>query len=201
MSSEEDKAIPRRSTRVIGYALFLSVGLYFLVLGGGAIYLLAPLLLPPTIVQNDNSPFFIIGIQALGFVFLGGLMIPGGLIGLKAVHWLVAIGMVLLSLLAAFGPGLLFPPGDIPVSPITIFSGVMVLLCLILLSRLKRVWPVLWRTLLVAGVGTVIAIVVLFWPSPPGVYASQYLNPAMVALILIVGYWFASRARALELES
>src|SRR5207248_692057 len=119
-------------------------------------------------VQNDSS-FFAIGIQALVFVFLGGLIVPGGLVGLKTVHWLDAIGMVLLSLLAAFGPGLLLPPQDIPVSPITSFSGVMALLCLVLLSRLKHVWPVLWRTLLVTSAGAAIAIVVLFWPSPPGV--------------------------------
>ncbi len=200
MSSEEHKAIPRCNPKVIGYALLLSLGLYFLVLGGGAIYLLAPLLLPPTIVQND-TPFFAIGIQALVFVFLGGLMVPGGLIGLKAIHWLVAIGMLLLSLLAAFGPELLLPPQDIPVSPITTFGGVMVLLSLVLLSRLKRVWPVLWRTLLVASAGAAIDIVVLFWPSPPGVYASQYLNTAMVVIILIVGYWFASQASLPELES
>ena len=201
MSSEADKVIPHRRTKSIGSALLLSLGLYFLVLGGGAIYLLAPLLLPPALVQNDTSPFFAISIQALGFVFLGGLMVPGGLLGLKAVHWLVAIGMVLFSFLAAFGPGFLLPSQDIPVSPITTFSGVMVLLCLVSLSRVKRVWPVLWRTLLVAGAGAAIAMVVLFWPSPPGVYASQYLNPALGAIILMGGYWFASRARAPERQS
>ena len=201
MSSEADKAIAHRRSKRIGSALLLSVGLYLLVLGGGAIYLLAPLLLPPALVQNDTSPFFAVSIQALGFVFLGGLLVPGGLLGLKAVHWLVAIGMVLLSFLAAFGPGFLLPSQDIPVSPITTFSGVMVLLCLVLLSRVKRVWPVLWRTLLVAGAGAAIAIVVQLWPSPPGVYVSPYLNPALGAIILLGGYWFASRARVPELES
>lgn len=195
MSSEADNAISQQRTGSIVYSLLLSLGLYFLALGGGVIYFLAPLLLPPPIVQNDNSPFFVVGIQALVFVFLGGLMVPGALLGLKAIHWLVAIGMPLFSLLAAFGPGFLLPPQNIPISPITIFSGVMALLCVIFLTRLKRdIWPILWRTLLVAGLAAAIAITVLFWQSPPGVNASQYLNPAMAVIILVVGYWFASSA-------
>ena len=197
MSSEADNAIPQRRTGSIGYALLLSLGLYFLVLGGVVIYVLAPFLLPPAIVQDNNGPFFIIGIQALGFVFLGGLIVPGALLGLKAIHWLVAIGMLLLSLLAAFGPGFFIPTENIPISPITIFSGVMILLCLIFLGRIKG-GPILWRTLLVAGAAITIASLVLFWPSPPGVYASQYLNPAMLVIILVVGYWFASRAKTSE---
>ena len=126
-------------------------------------------------------------------------MVPGALLGLKAIHWLVAIGMLLLSLLAAFGPGFFIPTENIPISPITIFSGVMILLCLIFLGRLGDAWSAFWRTLLVAGIGAAIASLVLLWPSPPGIYASQYLNPAMLVIILVVGYWFASRAKAPEL--
>ena len=112
---EESKAVSRYPTRVIGPAL-LSLGLSFLVLGGGIIYLLAPVLLPPILVQNDD-PFFTISLQALACVFFGVLLIPAGLIDLKAVHWLLAIGVVLASLLVAFGPTFLLPPEDIPSRP------------------------------------------------------------------------------------
>ena len=58
----------------------------------------------------------------LSLLVLGGgiiylLLIPAGLIDLKAVHWLLAIGVVLASLLVAFGPTFLLPPEDIPSRP------------------------------------------------------------------------------------
>ena len=68
------------------------------------------------------------------------------------------------------------------------------LFCVILLARVKRGWPVLRQTLLVAGGGTLIATIVLWWPSPPGIFLSQWLNPAIAVIIPVVGYGFASRA-------
>ena len=168
MSSEEDQAIAPHNHQDSDSAMVLSAGLYALALGE-AIYLLAALLLPPTAIQNDTT-FFVYGLLGMAFVFIGALLVTGGLISLKGVHWLVVLGGLLVALFAAYGfrwPDWLLPSVDSPFRPFigqfTLGGIMLVLFLVVLLSRWQRVWPALRRPLLVAGAAAAVTIAMLVW--------------------------------------
>src|SRR5450759_1258895 len=96
------KANGAGKTQVLSRTL-LSLGLYGVALGE-ALWL--ALLFWPYVLQNDVFlwPFFL----ATGLVFVASVLILLSLPGLQ-VHWLLAVGTLLISLLVASGQGLLFP--------------------------------------------------------------------------------------------
>ena len=189
------KSFAPGSAQYLSMTLLLSMGLYVVALGEA---FLVALLLWPNAMQ-DNA-FMTIGFLAMIFILMGSFLVLGSLISMK-VHWLLAIGVFLLSLLAAFVQGWLFPSNQTIVFWFLTYGGVVVLLSLILLGRVKGVWSALWRTLLVASVGATIVIAVLVargpddWKYPPDGLDVLLLSLGVGALILIVGYWFARKGR------
>jgi len=168
MTSEQNQAIGSRNPQDSGPAIVLSAGLYALALGE-AVFLLAALLLPPTAIQNDNT-FFAYGLLGMACVFIGSLLVAGGLILLNGAHWIVVLGVLLVGLFAAYvfrWPDWLLPSIDSPFRPfigqLTLGGIILVLFLVVLLSRWQRVWPVLWRPLLVAGAAAVVTIALLAW--------------------------------------
>jgi hypothetical protein len=164
MSSKSDNAKAPGEIQVLGMVL-LSVGFYAMVLG-----LTVPLALLswPGAMANDSS-FDTLFLAV--FLFVGGsLLILASLLCLK-VHWLLVIGVLLFALIAPYVQGRLFPTG--PASWATnwflTYGVVVALLSLILLVRVKRVWPALWRTLLITGASAAI------------VYAIAYVNAQIAA--------------------
>ncbi len=188
------KSFAPGSEKMLGMALLLSLGLYGVALGEA--FLLALLLWPNA--MQDNA-FMGIGFLAMSFINMASLLVLGSLISVR-VHWLLAIGVFLLSLLAAFGLVWLFPSDRTIVFSLT-YGGVVVVLSLILLGRVKGVWSALWRTLLVAGAGAAITIAVVVargpdaWKYPPNGLDVVLVSLGVGALILIVGYWFARSGR------
>ena len=136
MSSASENAKAPAGTPVLGMVL-LSIGLYAMVLGWTV-----PLALLswPGAMGNDSSLGVLV--QAL-FLFVGGsLLILASLLCLK-VHWLLVIGVLLLALLAPFVQGRLFPtdPASWATNWFLTYGAVVVVLSLILLGRVKGVWP------------------------------------------------------------
>ncbi len=186
------KSFAPRSEPMLGMALLLSLGLYGVALGEA--FLLA-LLLWPNALQED--PFLGVVFLAMDFICAASLLVLGSLISAK-VHWLLALGVFLLSLLAAFGLGWLFSSQQ-PLVFFLTYGVVVVVLSLILLARVKGVWATLWRPLLVAGAGAAIAIAVLVargpdaWRNPPNGIDVVLVSLGIGALILVAGFWFAMR--------
>jgi hypothetical protein len=168
----------------------LSLGCYGVALGE-ALWL--ALLLWPYVLQNDVFlwPFFL----ATGLVFLASLLILASLPGLH-VHWLLVVGTFLVSLLAAYGQGWLLP--NAPTYGTAYWSltygGAVLVLSLVLLGRVKGVRPVLWRTLVVTGVGAALPVVFLILRGPADWEAPLYgLDVQLVGLVFgiltpIAGY-------------
>ena len=162
MSSKRDNANAPVGTQVLPLSP-LAMGLYGMVLGEAT-------QLADTFgktIETDISigPFFI----GLFFVIVASLLILVSLLSLK-VHWLLVSGVFSLSLLASFVQGMLFPtnPAYWALFWFLTYGSVVVLLSLILLSRVKGVWPALWRLLLVTGVGATIASAVVVAHGPDG---------------------------------
>lgn len=180
----------------------LSLGLYGVTMGE-ALWL--ALLFWPYVLQNDVFlwPFF----QAVGIVFLSSILILVSLPGLK-VHWLMAVGAFLISLLAAYGQGWLFP--NDPTYGTAYWSltyGLAVeVLSLILLSRVKEIWSGLWRGLLVAGAGAALSITFLFvrgpgdWEAPLYGLDVQFVSLLVGVIIPIVSYRLNGTAAKLSLH-
>lgn len=210
MSSVSENAKAPAGTQVLGMVL-LSMGLYAMVLGWTV-----PLALLswPGAMANDSS--FGVLFQAL-FLFVGGsLLILASLLCLK-VHWLLVIGVLLLALLAPFVQGRLFPTG--PASWATnwflTYGAVVVVLSLILLGRVKGVWPALWRTLLVTGASAAIVYAVAYIcaqvaaagpgpingqpPASSPVYPLASLLVGSVDILIIV-YWLTRKGRESSLS-
>jgi hypothetical protein len=188
------KSFAPASQPMLGMALLLSMGLYGVALGEA--FLLALLLWPNAL--QDNA-FLGVGFLAMSYLNLASLLVLGSLISAN-VHWLLALGVFLLSLLAAFGLGWLFPSQQAIVFSLT-YGVVVIVLSLILLARVKGVWSALWRPLLVAGTGAAIAIAVLVargpdaWRYPPNGLDVLLVSLGVGVLILIGGYWFARSGR------
>lgn len=175
--------------------ILLSLGLYGVALGE-ALWL--ALLFWPYVLQNDVFlwPFFL----AMGLVLLASVLILASLPGLQ-VHWLLVIGTFLISLLAASGQGWLFPndPTYGTVYWSLTYGGAIVVLSLVLLGRVKGAWPVLWRTLLVTGVGAAIPIVFLImrgagdWEAPPYGLDVELVSLVFSVLTIVAGFWLNRR--------
>lgn len=168
MSSEENQTIAPRKSANSGSAIVLSAGVYMLALGE-AIFLLADLLLSPADLQNDAT-FFMYGLLGMALVFFGSLLIAGSLIVLKAVHWLIILGALVLALFAGYGfrwPDWLLPAMDSPFRPFTgqftLGAIMLVLFLAVLLSSWQRLWPTLWKPLLVAIAAIAVSIPLLAW--------------------------------------
>lgn len=176
-------------TQVLSRTL-LSLGLYGVALGE-ALWL--ALLFWPYVLQNDVFlwPFFL----AKGLVFLASVLILLSFPGLR-VQWLMAVGTFLISLLAAYGQGWLFPndPTYGTAYWSLTYGGAVVVPSLILLGRVKGAWPVLWRTLFVTGAGVAIPIVFLVirgpgdWEAPLSGLDVQLVSLVVGVLIPIAGY-------------
>ncbi|HEV2579537.1 MAG TPA: hypothetical protein VGT44_01690 [Ktedonobacteraceae bacterium] len=167
MSGNENPIVVTNNPGESGPAIALSAGLAALTVGE-AIFLLAALILSPSAVQNDIFLAYSLLGQAL--IAIGALLVAGGLIGLSAAHWLVALCVLAVAGFAAYGfhwPDALLPAATNPFRPFIgqfTLSGLMLVLFLgALLSHRQQVWPSLWRPLLVAAVIAAVAIAVVAW--------------------------------------
>ena len=205
MSSKSDNARAPARTQVLGMVL-LSMGLYAMVLGWTV-----PLALLswPGAMANDSS--FSLYFLSLFLLFSGGLLILGSLLCLK-VHWLLVIGVFLVALIVPYLEGRLFPTDPGSWGPIWFltYAVVVLVLSLILLGRVRGIWPVLWRTLLVTGVSAVIVYAAAYVSAqiaaagpgpihgnPPAgspIYPLTSLLVGSIA-ILIIAYWFRRSGR------
>ncbi len=202
-ASENVKALD--GLRVPGLVLF-SMGLYAMVLG-----LTVPLALLswPGAMGNDSSfgPYFL----SLGLLFIGGLLILGSLLCLK-VHWLLVIGVLLVSLLAPYLEGRLFPTDPGSWGPIWFltYAVVVLVLSLILLVRVRGIRGDLWRTLFVTGISAAIVYAVAYvcgqiaasgsgsinGQPPPGIPVYPLVSLLVGSLdILIVFLWLTRKRR------
>lgn len=204
MSSIRDNTQAPGGRQVLGMVL-LSMGLYALVLG-----LTVPLALLswPGAGSNDAS----LGLLLLAVcLFAGGsMLILVSLFCLK-VHWLLVIGVLLVALLAPYVQGRLFPSDPASWAPnwFLTFGVVVLVLSLILLGRVRGIWPALWRTLLVTVVSAGIIFAVAYvcaqvavagsgpinGQPPPGspVYPIVSLLVGSLDILLIV-YWLTRKA-------
>jgi len=158
MSSKSDNTKAPGGRQVLGMIL-LSMGLYTMVLGWT---IPLALLSWPGAGSNDAS---------LGLILLSeALLVGGGLLLLVSLFfliqpWLLVLGMLLLSVLAAFVQRWLFPAAEpyASINWILTFGGAaLVLSCILLLSRIRGIWSVLWRTMLVTGVSAAIVYAVAY---------------------------------------
>jgi hypothetical protein len=209
MSSKSDNTRAHGELQVLGMVL-LSMGLYAIVLG-----LTVPLALLswPGAGSIDASLDFLL----LAVILLGGgiLMLLVSLFCLK-VHWLLVIGVLLVALLAPYVQGRLFPAGPAywATNWFLTFGIVALVLSFILLSRVRGIWPALWRTLLVTGVSSAIVYAVAYvcgqvaavgsgpinGQPPPGspVYPLVSLFVGSADIVIIV-YWLTRNSKETSL--
>ena len=157
MSSISDNTKAPDGRQVLGMVL-LSMGLYAMVLG-----LTVPLALLSWPGAGSNDASLGLAILAVFLLVGGSLLILISLFCLQE-HWLLVIGMILLSLIAPFVQAKLFPAAEPHASRnwIFTFGGVALILSCILLSRVRGIWATLWRTLLVTGVSAAIVYAVAY---------------------------------------
>ena len=166
MSSQRDNANTPGGSQVPSMSLpsmsLLAMGLYGMALGEAVQWALQ---FWPGTSQNDATltPLFL----ALFLVVGASLLLLYSLLILK-VHWLLVIGAFLLSLLAPFVQGRFFPADKSlwTTNWFLTYGSSVVVLGFILLGRVKGVWPVLCRTLLVTGAGAAIPIALLVLRGP-----------------------------------
>jgi hypothetical protein len=209
MSKSDNAKVPVE-TQVPGMVL-LFMGLYGMVLGWTV-----PLALLswPGAMENDSS----LGVlfSALFLFFGGSLLILASLLSLK-VHWLLVSGVLLLALLVPYGEGRLFPtdPAFWATNWFLTYGAVVAVLSLLLLGRVKGVWPALWRTLLVTGVSAAIVYAVAYGcgqvaaagpgpsngnaPAGSPVYPLASVLVGSMALLLLVR-WLRRKERASSLS-
>ena len=210
MSSKSDNARVPAETQVPGMVL-LFLGLYGMVLGWTV-----PLALLswPGAMANDSS--FDVLFLALVLFVGGSLLILASLLSMK-VHWLLVIGVLLLALLVPYGQGRLFPTGPAlwATNWFLTYGAVVVVLSLLLLGRVKGVWPALWRTLLVTGVSAAIVYAVAYGcaqvaaagpvpnngnaPASSPVYPLASVLVGSIALLLLVR-WLRRKKRESSLS-
>jgi hypothetical protein len=167
MSSKENPVVASHAPGESGPAIVLSVGLAALVVGE-ATFVLAALILSPSTVQNDA--FLAYSLLGQVLIAIGTLPVAGGLIVLRAAHWLVVFGVLAVGGFAAYGfrwPDWLLPSANNPFRPyigqFTLGGLILVLFLVALLSHWQQVWSALRRPLLVAVVVSTVAIAVLAW--------------------------------------
>lgn len=158
MSSKSNDTKAPGGRQVLGMIL-LSMGLYAMVLGWT---IPLALLSWPGAGSNDAS---------LGLILLSeALFVGGGLLLLVSLFfliqpWLLVLGMLLLAVLAAFVQRWLFPAAEpyASINWILTFGGAtLVLSCILILRRIRRIWSSLWRTLLITGVSAAIVYAVAY---------------------------------------
>ena len=139
--------------------IVLSMGLYAIVLGWT---IPLALLSWPGAGSNDASFGLMIFSQAL---FVGGGLLLLTSLFFFIQRWLLVLGMLLLSVLAAFVQSWLFPAAE-PYASInwilTFGEAVLVGSCILILSRIRGIWPILWRTLLMTAVSAAIIYAVAY---------------------------------------
>jgi len=198
MSPTRAKAQAPGGRQVLGMIL-LSMGLYAMVLGRT---IPLALLSWPGAGSNDAS---------LGpLVFSVALFVGGGLLLLVSlfflIHpWLLGLGTLLLSVLAAFVQRWLFPAAEPYASMnwiLTFGGAALVLSCLLILRHRRGIWSALWRTLLVTGVSATMVYAVAYvcgqvaaaGSGPPGSPVYPLVSVLVGSLdILIVFYWLTSK--------
>ena len=203
MSSISDNTKAPGGRQVLGMVL-LSMGLYAMVLG-----LTVPLALLSWPGAGSNDASLSLLLLAVLLLVGGCLLILVSLFCLK-VHWLLVIGVLLIALLAPYVQGSLFPTGPASWAPnwFLTFGGVVLVLSLILLGRVRGIWAILWRTLLVTAVSAAIVYAVAYicgqvaaagsgpinGQPPPGspVYPLVSLLVGSVD-ILIIFYWLTRK--------
>lgn len=201
MSSKRNAATTPGGSHILSMLLFC-LGLYSMALGE-AVQRVLPFW--PGIAQTDA---FYYPFVALVFVFLASLLILASLLALR-VNVLLVSGVFLLSLLPLGISLLPFRKTGFPTTIslwttnwFLIYGGVVVALSLILLVRVKGVWPVLWRTVLLTAAGAAIAIAILLGRGPADWKPSTPL-PIFSLLSLLVGggliftviFWLTSTGR------
>ena len=187
--------------------ILLSIGLYALVLG-----LTVPLALMswPGAWSNDAS---LIDLLLAVILLVGGCMlILVSLLFLK-VHWLLVLGILPLALIAPYVQGRLFPADAAYWAQnwFLTFGVVVLVLSLILLTRIRGIWPALWRTLLVTGISAAIVFAVAYvcgqvaasgsgsinGQPPPGSPVYPIVSLLVGSLdILVIYFWLTRRGRA-----
>jgi hypothetical protein len=168
MSSEGNRVSKSHNTAGSASAIVLAVGPGAVIVGA-AIFLLAALPVAP-IGFTQNDLFLSYSLLGEGLILVGALLIAGGLIGLRIVHWLVALCVLLVGGFAAYGfrwPDWLLLPVTSPFRPFVgqfTFGGLMLLLFLgTLFTRWQRIWPRLWRPLLISGIVAAVGIALIAW--------------------------------------
>jgi len=186
--------------------VLLSMGLYAMVLG-----LTVPLALLSWPGAGSNDASLELLLLAVVLLVSGCLLILVSLLCLK-VHWLLVIGVLLLALIAPYVQGRLFPAGPAYWAPnwFLTFGVVVLVLSLILLGRVRGIWPALWRTLLVTGVSAAIVCALAYvcgqvaasgsgpinGQPPPGSPVYPIVSLLVGSLdILIIYYWLTRKGR------
>jgi len=199
--SKSDIAKAPDLTQVAGMVL-LSLGLYVIVLG-----LTVPLALLswPRAMEYDAS--FGLGFLAFYLLIGGSLLFLVSLLFLK-VYWPLLIGVLVLALLAPYVGGWF---------PTYTYGGAVLIVGLIVLARVKGLWPTLWRTLLVTGASAAVIFAVAYGcgqvaaagpgatplgnapPSSPVYPLASWLVGGIDTLIIV--YWLTRRGHALRSRS
>jgi hypothetical protein len=205
--TESARAHVSYQMHVLGMIL-LSMGLYTVVLG-----FTVPLALLSWPGGGSNDASLSLLLLAVVILVSGCLLILVSLLILK-VHWLLVIGVLVLALIAPYVQGRLFPAGLAYWAPnwFLTFGIVAMVLSLILLVRVKGIWPTLWRTLLVTGISAAIVYAVAYicgqiaasgsgsinGQPPPGspVYPIVALLVGILD-ILIINYWLSKKEKKL----
>lgn len=201
MSTKRAKAQAPGGRQVLGMIL-LSMGLYAMVLGWTI-----PLAWPGA---GGNDAYFGLIILSEALSVGGGLLLLVSLFFL--IHpWLLVLGMLLLSVLAAFVQRWLFPAAEpyASINWILTFGGAaLVLSCILILRRIRGIWSALWRTLLVTGVSATIVYAVAYvcgqvaaagsgpinGQPPPGSTVYPLVSLLVGSLdILIIFYWLTRK--------
>ena len=202
MSKNRENGSTPGKVQELGMSL-LAMGLYGMVVGETIQLALS---FWPGTLENDLAWYPLL--FALFFIIVASILILASLLILK-VHVLLVIGVFLLSLLASFVQGKFFPTDAslwLTYWFLT-YGGVVGLLSLILLIRVKDIWPALWPTLLIAGVGAAIPITALAvlgpveWLGPLWGRDIIIMSLLVGGLIPIVVYWVTKTRRAHTFQS
>ncbi len=175
----------------------LAMGIYGILVGET---ILMALSFWPGTLENDLAAYPLL--FSLFFIIVASLLLLISLLILK-VHVLLVIGAFLLALLASFVQGKIFPTDA---SLWTTFwfltyGSVTALMSLIILILKRDIWPILWPTLLVAGVCAAIPITFLILQGPVEWLGPKWGRDIIIMSLLVGGiipiavYWFTKTRR------